>query len=90
MLGGSGTCVICMIARVLWLPCAEWVEQRTFGDWEGMCVHSLILLFIQQIVFEWIHFEVSVGCSGHTADVLKGEGWGSQGCLLGQIRIILL
>lgn len=87
MLGGSSTCVICMIARVLWLPCTEWVEQRTFGDWEGMCVHSLIF-FIQQIVFEWIHFEVLMGCSCHTADVLKGEGWGSQGCLLDQIILL--
>lgn len=74
VLGGSSTCVLCRMARALWLPCAEWVEQRTFGDWEGMCVHSL-LLFKQQIFFEWLHFGVSVGCNGHRAHVLRGEGW---------------
>lgn len=33
--------VIRIMTKVLWLPCADWVEQRTFGDWEIMFVLSV-------------------------------------------------
>lgn len=35
---GAELGVICISEMVLWLPCAEWVEQRTFRDRERMSV----------------------------------------------------
>lgn len=42
---GAELGIIPIIAKVLWLPCAGWVEQRTFGDWEIMFVLSFIHSF---------------------------------------------
>lgn len=74
---------------------------RSVGEpdiWEvSLCIHSFTNSFTHPFIYAGtvslvpgMCCKVLVGRGGHTTDVLRSEGWGHSGCLLGQISISLL
>ena len=88
--------IVGIMARVLQLRGAEWVEEgRSVCAFIHSLTHEYIhpsFLFVQQMFLKCPVCATLRGVSGERdpADVLRREGWGNQRGLLGQIGIALL